>query len=168
MAAGSSASTKRTERPEPSCSSKKPATRQPCCSAAAGTSSSPHAGRSATEHSRIDSATYPSTSSPARSGTPAWNRTTVLTGDAAEEVSALRDRTAGDILVYASFQLVDELILRRLVDEVRLLVHPVALGTGRRLFEPPADIPPLLRAGVRRIGTNLVLLSYAPDGPARG
>ncbi|NII69533.1 dihydrofolate reductase family protein [Microbacterium ulmi] len=98
---------------------------------------------------------------------PAWNRTTVLTGDAAAEVSALRDRTAGDILVYASFQLVDELILRRLVDEVRLLVHPVALGTGRRLFEPPADIP-LLRAGVRQIGTNLVLLSYTPEGPARG
>jgi dihydrofolate reductase len=64
-------------------------------------------------------------------GEPEWNNTKVVTVD---DVAALRDADGGDILVNGSAQLVDELLGRDLVDELRLMVFPTVLGSGRRLF----------------------------------
>jgi dihydrofolate reductase len=68
-----------------------------------------------------------------------WNNTTVLAGDLAEEVGALKERFVGDILVAGSAQLVQSLLALDLVDELRLMVFPVVLGSGKRLFADGAD-----------------------------
>ena len=65
---------------------------------------------------------------------PEWNNTTVLSGDLAEEVSNMKERHDGDVVVHGSRQLVQTLVARDLVDELRLMVFPVVLGTGKRLF----------------------------------
>src|SRR5919199_4128833 len=65
---------------------------------------------------------------------PVWNNSTVLKGDVVDEVSKLKERLDGEILVYASRQLVRTLIDHDLVDELRLMVYPVVLGAGERLF----------------------------------
>ncbi len=65
---------------------------------------------------------------------PAWENTTVLAGDLATEVAALKARAGGDVLVAGSRQLVQGLLALGLVDELRLLVYPVLLGGGKKLF----------------------------------
>jgi dihydrofolate reductase len=70
---------------------------------------------------------------------PEWSNTTVLSGDATEEVSKLKQSVDGTILVSGSLQLVQELLENDLVDEIRLMVFPVILGTGRKLFGDTSD-----------------------------
>ena len=70
---------------------------------------------------------------------PDWNNTTVLDGDAVEAVSKLRDEVDGDLYVHGSAQLVQTLVDAGLVDELRLMVFPVVLGTGKRLFGDTTD-----------------------------
>jgi dihydrofolate reductase len=65
---------------------------------------------------------------------PAWSNSTVLSGNLAEEVSKLKQEVKGEIVVHGSAQLVQGLLERDLVDELRLMVFPVVLGTGKRLF----------------------------------
>jgi dihydrofolate reductase len=92
--------------------------------------------------------------------TARWGNATVLRGDAAREVSALKQRLAGEIVVYASYQLGQALIEHDLVDELRLTVFPVALGPGRRLFDPTADSKPMRLRDRANVGAGLVLLTY--------
>jgi len=66
--------------------------------------------------------------------TAEWKNSTVLSGDVLEEVRGLKDRVAGVILVSGSSQLVQTLIEHELVDELRLMIHPVVLGSGRKVF----------------------------------
>jgi dihydrofolate reductase len=70
---------------------------------------------------------------------PTWENTTVLRGDLTTEVTALKRRYEGDILVAGSAQLVQGLLDRDLVDELRLMVYPILLGTGKRLFGELGD-----------------------------
>src|SRR5437773_6133839 len=70
---------------------------------------------------------------------PEWNNSTVLRGDLVEEVSRLRDTAAGDVYVHGSAQLVQALVEHDLVDELRLMVFPVVLGSGKRLFDGTSD-----------------------------
>src|SRR5205085_7253118 len=70
---------------------------------------------------------------------PDWNNTTVLAGDVLDEVAALRDRLDGEIVVHGSAQLVQTLIEHGLVDELRLMLFPVLLGSGKRLFGETSD-----------------------------
>jgi dihydrofolate reductase len=65
---------------------------------------------------------------------PAWENTTVLSGDLATEVASLKDQVEGDILVAGSRQLAQSLLALGLVDELRLMVYPVLLGSGKKLF----------------------------------
>jgi dihydrofolate reductase len=74
---------------------------------------------------------------------PEWNNTTVLDGDLAEEVGKLKQQFDGDIIVAGSAQLVQSLLAADLVDELHLMVFPVALGAGKRLFAdgvPPTSL----------------------------
>jgi dihydrofolate reductase len=91
---------------------------------------------------------------------PKWGNATVLAGDVASEVSKLKRRLAGDIVVYASYQVVRTLLAHDLVDEVRLTVFPVVLGAGERLFGETAGALPTRLRGTRTLGDGLVLLTY--------
>ena len=93
---------------------------------------------------------------------PAWNNTTVLKGDVVDEVSELKRQLDGDIIVPASFQLVRALIEHDLVEELRLMIYPVVLGAGERLFGETSDRKPLRLIGTRTVGTDLACLTYRP------
>jgi len=91
---------------------------------------------------------------------PQWTNSTILTGDPVAEAAKLKQELAGEIVVNGSTQLVHALLAHDLVDELRLIVFPVVIGAGRRMFgEMPGAL--LLRlAGARAIGDNLTKLTY--------
>jgi dihydrofolate reductase len=91
---------------------------------------------------------------------PHWSNATVLRGDVVAEVAKLKREMDGELLVYASYQLARTLLDNGLVDELRLVVFPVVLGSGERLFGDTRDQKPLRLLGTRTIGDGLVLLSY--------
>jgi len=91
---------------------------------------------------------------------PKWSNSTVLQGDVVAEVSKLKEEIDGDILIYASYQLVRTLIEHGLVDEFRLVIFPVVLGVGERLFGETSDKTPLRLVGTETIGVGLPLLTY--------
>ena len=93
---------------------------------------------------------------------PEWNNSTVLQGDVAEEVSKLRDRVDGDIVVHGSARLVQTLLEHDLVDELRLMVFPVVLGSGKRLFGDTSDKKPLRLADSKMVGDGVAILTYEP------
>jgi dihydrofolate reductase len=94
-----------------------------------------------------------------------WTNATVLKGDVVTEVSKLRQELDGDIVVYASTRLVHTLMEHDLVDELRLTVYPVVLGTGERLFGETRDKKPMRLISTQTIGDNLAFLTYerVPD-----
>ena len=91
---------------------------------------------------------------------PKWNNSTVLKGDVVSEVSKLKQQLAGDIVVAASAQLVHTLIEHDLVDELRLVVFPVVLGAGERLFGETSDKKPMRLVDTKTIGDGLAFLTY--------
>jgi dihydrofolate reductase len=91
---------------------------------------------------------------------PKWTNVTVLTGSVVDEVSRLKQELDGDIVIYASYQLGRTLIEHDLVDELRLFVFPVVVGTGERLFGETSGIKPFRLVGSRTIGDGLLLLTY--------
>ena len=91
---------------------------------------------------------------------PHWNNSTVLTGEVVDEVSRLKQELDGEIVVYASCQLVHTLMEHDLVDELRLTVHPFVLGDGERLFGETSDKKSLRLINSRTIGDGLVFLTY--------
>ena len=92
-----------------------------------------------------------------------WGNTTILSGDVHAEVEALKAQDGGDILCYGSTDLVATLMKHRLVDEYRLLLFPVILGSGKRLFREDIDLQYLQLATSRTFGSGVVLLSYLPS-----
>ena len=91
---------------------------------------------------------------------PQWVNSTVLGGDAVKQVSELQRKVDGDILVYGSYQLVRTLMQQNLAHELRLVVFPVVLGTGLRIFDEASDKKPLRLLDTRRIGDGLVSCTY--------
>ena len=91
---------------------------------------------------------------------PHWNNSTVLKGDVVKEVSKLRHKLNGEILVPASFQVVRTLMEHDLVDELRLKIFPVVLGAGERLFGKTSDKKPMRLVGSRTVGDDVVFLTY--------
>jgi dihydrofolate reductase len=91
---------------------------------------------------------------------PDWNNSTVLKGDVVNQVSKLKQELDGDIVVPASRQLVRTLMEHDLVDELRLMVHPVALGAGERLFEETRDKQGMRLLDTRTVGDGLAFLAY--------
>jgi dihydrofolate reductase len=91
-----------------------------------------------------------------------WHNTTVVRGDVATELPALKDRTEGDLLVNGSASLVQALVEHGLVDEYRLMVFPIVLGSGKQLFGEVAEAPTLELDGVQTVGEGIVILTYHP------
>ena len=93
---------------------------------------------------------------------PGWNNSTVLTGDVLNEVSTLKQRLDGDIVVPASFHLVHTLLEHDLVDELRLKIFPVVLGAGERLFGETSDKKPMRLLDVQTVEDGIAYLTYQP------
>jgi len=91
---------------------------------------------------------------------PIWTNATVLKGEVVSEVSELRQEIQGEIVVYGSRPLVHTLMEHDLVDELRLTVFPVALGTGERLFGETSDKRPLRLIHTKAVGNGLAHLTY--------
>ena len=93
---------------------------------------------------------------------PDWNNTKVLKGDIAEEVAKLKQEHDGDIVVHGSARLAQTLIEHDLVDELRLMVYPVVLGSGKRLFGDTSDGKPLRLVDSKVVGDGVAILIYEP------
>jgi dihydrofolate reductase len=93
---------------------------------------------------------------------PDWNNTTVLKGDVVNEVSKLRQELDGEIVVPASFQLLHTLMEHDLVDELRLMIIPVVLGAGERLFGETSDMKPMRLVDTQTIDNGVAFLTYEP------
>jgi dihydrofolate reductase len=91
-----------------------------------------------------------------------WNNSTILRGDLADEVARLHREIDGVILVAGSAQLVQGLLERDLVDELRLMVFPVLLGDGKRLFGDVTEKKPLNLVDSKTLGAGVALLTYEP------
>jgi dihydrofolate reductase len=94
---------------------------------------------------------------------PEWNNSTVIKDDVPSEVSKLKEQVGGDILVNGSVQLVETLVENDLVDEYRLMVFPVVLGSGKRLFGETSETAKLSLADSMPVGPDgVVVLTYEP------
>jgi dihydrofolate reductase len=93
---------------------------------------------------------------------PDWTNSTVLKGDVAEEVGKLKGELDGDVVVHGSAQLVQTLLEHDLVDELRLMVFPVVLGAGKRLFGETSDKKPLRLVDSKVVGDGVAILTYEP------
>lgn len=93
---------------------------------------------------------------------PEWNNSTVLKGDVAEEIAQVRQKHDGDIVVHGSARLVQALLEHDLVDELRLMVFPIVLGTGKRLFGETSDKKSMRLVDSKVVGDGVTILIYEP------
>jgi dihydrofolate reductase len=87
-----------------------------------------------------------------------WNAE-IIQGDLGDQIASLKDQPGGDLLIYGSGDLVDELTRLRLIDEYRLMVHPVAVGKGKRLFSTGPEVT-LELASTVTTATGVVVTTY--------
>ncbi|MEN3282006.1 MAG: hypothetical protein V7607_3146 [Solirubrobacteraceae bacterium] len=99
---------------------------------------------------------------------PEWTNTTVLKGDVAQAVETVKEQVDGDIVVHGSAQLSQALLDHGLVDELRLMVFPVVLGAGRRLFGETSDKKTLRLTDSKIVGDGVAILVYEPVGEPSG
>jgi dihydrofolate reductase len=91
---------------------------------------------------------------------PEWNNTTVLNGDTMDELTRLAQELPGEIVIAGSIRLVRTLMENDLVDELRLMVYPVVLGAGERLFGETSDKAPMRLVNARTVDDDLAHLIY--------
>jgi dihydrofolate reductase len=94
-----------------------------------------------------------------------WQNSTLLSGDAAASVSRLKEQLDGDLLVLGSGALVRSLLRHHLVDDLVMLIHPLVLGTGRRLFDQGVPPAALRLVDSTTTSTGVVIATYAVAGP---
>ena len=97
---------------------------------------------------------------------PSWDNTTVLGGELPAAVAKLREEAAGDVVVHGSAQLVQGLLADDLVDELRLMVFPVVIGSGKRLFGSTDDMKKLRLTDSKVVGDGVAILVYQATRPA--
>jgi dihydrofolate reductase len=97
-----------------------------------------------------------------------WSNSTLLEGDAAEAVAKLKEPPGKDIGVLGSGELVQSLMRRNLIDEYVLLIHPLVLGSGRRLFPDGSPFAPLRLVDSVRTTTGVVIATYQPSEASAG
>lgn len=95
-------------------------------------------------------------------GQPTWNNTTVIKSNIVEEISKLKATPGKDILVAGSAQLVNTLLENDMIDELRLMVYPVVLGKGKRLFENESKKNELQLFEAKPVGDGVLILIYHP------
>jgi dihydrofolate reductase len=93
-----------------------------------------------------------------------WNNSTIIKENVVEAVSRLKEQPGKDILIFGSGVLVSTLMEHDLIDEYRLMVLPVVLGSGQRLFEGVSDQKALKLVDTKTFGSGVVVLSYQPAG----
>jgi dihydrofolate reductase len=91
-----------------------------------------------------------------------WSNSTLLRGDAAEAVTRLKTQPGKDLVVLGSGELVQMLMKHNLVDEYVLLIHPLVLGTGRRLFAEGSPTTTLRLVDTKTTTTGVVIATYEP------
>jgi dihydrofolate reductase len=92
-----------------------------------------------------------------------WNNSTLIKSNVVEEVSRLKAMPGGEILIAGSAQLVHTLMQHELVDEYRLMVFPVVLGKGKRLFNDGSDKHALRLVEAKPVGSGVLILIYHPE-----
>jgi dihydrofolate reductase len=97
-----------------------------------------------------------------------WRNSTLLEGDAMEAVAKLKQQLDNDLFVLGSGELVRSLMRANLVDEYVLLIHPLVLGTGRRLFSDEGSSADLRLVDTKTTTTGVVIATYQPVEPAAG
>ena len=95
-----------------------------------------------------------------------WRNSTLLKGDAADAVAALKEQPGKDIVILGSGELAQSLMRRNLIDEYVLLIHPLILGSGRRLFADDASFAALRLVNTVTTSTGVVIATYQPAEPA--
>jgi dihydrofolate reductase len=93
-----------------------------------------------------------------------WNNSTLIEGNVAEEASRLKQQSGKDILVFGSAELVNTLMQHDLIDEYRLIVFPVVVGSGKRLFRDGSDTKALRLVDAKPFSSGVVVLTYQPRG----
>jgi dihydrofolate reductase len=93
---------------------------------------------------------------------PSWANTTVLSGDAVDAIRKLKAEIAGDIVVHGSVSLVQTLVANDLVDELRIMLFPVVLGTGMKLFGDTADMKQFRLAESKIVGDGVAIMIFTP------
>jgi len=96
-----------------------------------------------------------------------WKKSTLLTGDAAEAVARLKKQPGGDMMVIGSGELVQSLMRSSLIDEYILLIHPLVLGSGRRLFSGGGPRATLRLVDSKTTTTGVVIATYQPVGEGK-
>jgi dihydrofolate reductase len=91
-----------------------------------------------------------------------WNNSTILSGDVTEEITKLKNTVQGNIVVHGSAQLVQALLANDLIDELRLMIFPVALGSGKRLFGQTDLKKPMKLIRSQTVGAGVEILIYDP------
>ncbi|MET9070266.1 dihydrofolate reductase family protein [Streptosporangium sandarakinum] len=91
-----------------------------------------------------------------------WQNSTLISGNVTEEITRLKQAPGGDISITGSATLVRSLLREGLLDELRLLVHPIVVGSGRRLFPEGGEQTPLKLVESQTFGTGVVHLIYHP------
>jgi dihydrofolate reductase len=89
-----------------------------------------------------------------------WPHSVLVTGDVPAEVAALREQPGGNLVVMGSGRLIQTLLARDLIDELLLFVHPIVLGSGRRMFGPDDEVHAFELTGCSRTGTGLLMSTY--------
>ncbi|MGO8946409.1 MAG: dihydrofolate reductase family protein [Ktedonobacterales bacterium] len=93
---------------------------------------------------------------------PEWNNSTLIKGDVAEAVTQLKRQPGQDILLAGSADLVDTLRRHNLIDEYRIMLHPVVVGSGKRLFRDGTATTSLRLVDTKRFGSGIIVLYYEP------
>lgn len=96
---------------------------------------------------------------------PEWNNSHVIRGNLAEEIGTLKREPGQDIAIHGSGRLANALMAENLIDEYRLMVHPIVVGKGQRLFLDGTTLPALDLVESRPLGNGVILLTYVPTDP---
>lgn len=93
---------------------------------------------------------------------PTWNNTKVIRNNIDDEVAKLKDMPGGEFLIAGSARLVERLMGSKLIDEYRLMVYPIILGKGKRLFNEGIERLPLKLIEAKPVGSGIIILIYHP------
>ena len=93
-----------------------------------------------------------------------WNNSTLIRGNVAEDITKLRQQPGKDIAILGSGTLVRSLLQDDLLDELRLIIHPIVLGSGKRLFEDEGYRKALELVDSKTLATGVLYLTYRPSG----